>query len=349
MNKLTKIGCSALCGSLSAISAANAGDLTVTGGADLTFTSLSSQVTGNPIGMGSNYTLKGDGELDNGWAFSLSIANTNANAFSATTVNLDMGGLGSLNIDQGSSSNGIDAFDDVMPTAWEEPWGAGLSTGIRLISGIGKSMNVQYTAPSAFGTTFAVALAPDMGATDTNDKGTSGDTTGGKGHGVDFRFKSNVSLGTEILSGLNIYGGGHMTEVRNNNSTTESDTFEAVGAVTYALGPVEIGWQISGEYLGEENTHAYNAYKNHAFGVAFNVNDDLSISYGTHQSRKAGYNGSNAQSGTPASRLVKVNSLQAAYTMGGASIRIADVDADNVTFSAGTQRSATIVSLGLAF
>ena len=37
MNKLTKVGCSALCGSLAAISAANAGDLTVTGGADLTW------------------------------------------------------------------------------------------------------------------------------------------------------------------------------------------------------------------------------------------------------------------------------------------------------------------------
>jgi len=40
MNKLTKVGCSALCGSLAAISAANAGDMTVTGGADLTWISL---------------------------------------------------------------------------------------------------------------------------------------------------------------------------------------------------------------------------------------------------------------------------------------------------------------------
>ena len=40
MNKLTKIGASALCGSLAAISSANAGDLTVTGGADLSWISL---------------------------------------------------------------------------------------------------------------------------------------------------------------------------------------------------------------------------------------------------------------------------------------------------------------------
>ena len=43
MNKLNKIGVSALCGSLAAISAANAGDLTVSGGADLTWISKSAQ------------------------------------------------------------------------------------------------------------------------------------------------------------------------------------------------------------------------------------------------------------------------------------------------------------------
>ena len=56
MNKLTKVGCSALCGSLAAISSASAGDLTVTGGVDMTFMSHSKGTTGNPIGVGSNYT-----------------------------------------------------------------------------------------------------------------------------------------------------------------------------------------------------------------------------------------------------------------------------------------------------
>jgi len=81
MNKLTKVGFSALCGSLAVFSAANAGEITVSGGADLTYTSLGKEVTGNPIGMGSNYTLKGSGELDNGWTVDLAIANTNAGVF----------------------------------------------------------------------------------------------------------------------------------------------------------------------------------------------------------------------------------------------------------------------------
>ena len=64
MNKLTKVGCSALCGSLAAISAANAGDLSVTGGANLTYMSHGTEVTGNPYGMAAAVTFKGSGELD---------------------------------------------------------------------------------------------------------------------------------------------------------------------------------------------------------------------------------------------------------------------------------------------
>ena len=58
MNKLTKVGFSALCGSLAAISTANAGDLTATGGIDLTWVSSGEDTTGNPVGMGSNIPLK---------------------------------------------------------------------------------------------------------------------------------------------------------------------------------------------------------------------------------------------------------------------------------------------------
>jgi outer membrane protein OmpU len=81
MNKLTKVGCSALCGSLAAISSANAGDMTVTGSAHLTYTSLGTEVTGNPYGMQSNLTFNGSGELDNGWTFSYTVANLDGNAF----------------------------------------------------------------------------------------------------------------------------------------------------------------------------------------------------------------------------------------------------------------------------
>jgi len=45
----------------------------------------------------------------------------------------------------------------------------------------------------------------------------------------------------------------------------------------------------------------------------------------------------------------EADSIQAAYTMGGATIRIAEVDVENQTYTAASDYEATILSLGLAF
>ena len=287
MNKLTKVGCSALCGSLAAISAANAGELTVTGGAALTYMSHGTAVTGNPYGMASAVTFKGSGELDNGWTFNLAIADGDGGAYSATTIDMTMGGLGTIEFDQGNSGNGIAAYDNVLPTAWEEAHGAGLSGGVKTVLGVGSSNNVQYTLPTVLGTTVAVTYAHEVGVSDTADKTASG-AAGNTGRGVDATIKINPSLGTEILSGLNLYAGASSIDV-SDNANQDEDKYEGVGAIVYALGPVQIGAMWSGMYDGDETNKDYHSYKNHGFGIAFNVNDDFSVSYGEYQSRKAGY------------------------------------------------------------
>ena len=348
MNKLTKVGCSALCGSLAVFSAANAGDLTVTGGADLTYLSQGGETTGNPFGMASAVTFKGSGELDNGWTFALTIAEGDAVAYSAANVDIVMGGLGSINFNQGNSGNGIVIYDNVLPTAWEEPHGAGVSGGVKTVAGVGTSNNVSYRPPKVMGTEISLTYAHAVGKTDTADKSASGSTGTEFGRGYDATIKINPSLGTEILSGLNLYAGGSVIEAYDNANLLE-DKYEAVGAITYALGPVEVGAMWSAMYNGAESTAAqYHTYKNHGFGVAFNVNDDFSVSYGEYQSRKAGYTVSKVQSGEE-TRVVEVTSWQAAYTLGGASFRVADVQVDNALWSSTADSSATIVSMGLAF
>ena len=344
MNKLTKVGCSALCGSLAAISAANAGDLSVTGGAHVTYMSNSTANTGNPFGMASAVTFAGSGELDNGWTYGLTIDETDTVAFSAARINLTMGGLGTIEFDQGNSGNGIAAYDNVLPTAWEEAHGAGLSGGVKTVLGVGASDNIQYTLPTVLGTTIAVTYAREVGSSDTADKAT-GHVMDAQEDGVDLTIKMNPSLGTEILSGLNIYAGASTIDVTDTANQLE-DKYEGVGAVVYALGPVEVGAMWSGSYDGTAS--GYHSYKNHGFGIAFNVNDDFSVSYGEYQTRKAGYDTDETQGG-PEDRVVEVTSWQAAYTMGGASFRVADVKADNVLFDKNQDQSATIVSLGLAF
>jgi len=349
MNKLTKVGCSALCGSLAVFSAANAGDLTVTGSAELTYLSQGTAVTGNPFGMASAVSFAGSGELDNGWTFALSIADGDGGAYSAANVDIVMGGLGSINFNQGNSGNGIVVYDNVLPTAWEEPHGAGVSGGVKTVAGVGTSNNVAYKTPKILGTEISLTYAHAVGKTDTADKSVSGSTGTEFGRGMDATVKINPSLGTEILSGLNLYAGASLIEAYDNANALE-DKWEGVGAVTYALGPVEVGAMWSALYNGAESVSAkqYHTYKNHGFGIAFNVNDDFSVSYGEYQSRKAGYTHSDVQSGED-TRVVEVSSWQAAYTMGGASFRVAEVQVDNALWSSSADSSATVVSMGLAF
>ena len=76
MNKITKLGVSALCGSLAAISAVSAGEMSVSGAAHVTWTSLGHGNTGNPLGMKSNLSFSGTGELDGGQTFTLAIDNS---------------------------------------------------------------------------------------------------------------------------------------------------------------------------------------------------------------------------------------------------------------------------------
>jgi len=344
MNKLTKVGLSALCGSLAAVSSANAGDLTVTGGVDMSWLNVEDSTTGNPIGMGSNLTFKGSGELDNGWTFGVTLAMLNQDAYSSTAVNIDMLGLGKLNFNSGDSGNGLDAYDDKMPTAWEEPWGMGVGTGVDLISGVGTSANVQYTTPTMLGITLVGAWAHDAGATEVNDKSSSGNASGGStGSGYDLTININPSLGTEILSGLNVFMGGHTTEAYGQLN----DRYEGVGGLTFDLGPVSLGYARSGEVTGNTlNATDGDWYKNTMYGVAFNVNDDLSISYGKHESHQGLVNPNEEQNAD-----LEVESWQIAYTMGGASVRYATTTVENAAYQAATNmdKEGSVISVSLAF
>ena len=116
MNKLTKIGVSALCGSLASVAAANAGSLDVTGGATATYTSLEGVVTGNPLGMASAMTFTGNGELDNGTTFTLTIAHTNKAAYTGSAIAMTTPSIGTFTYDEGGGT-GLDRIDEMMPTA----------------------------------------------------------------------------------------------------------------------------------------------------------------------------------------------------------------------------------------
>jgi len=103
------------------------------------------------------------------------------------------------------------------------------------------------------------------------------------------------------------------------------------------MGSITAGWQQSNEETGMTGTAEYD---NMSYGITFSVNDDLSIGYGHIESDKSG-TGNDAEA----------DSIQASYTMGGATFRIAEVDVEDngYTSAATADASTTIISLGLAF
>jgi len=339
MNKLTKYGVTALCGSLAAISTANAGDLTVAGGADMSWISFDDETTGNPIGIGSNLTFSGSGELDNGWNVALTVAHTNANAYSNTNVVVTVPGLGDVRIDQGTTGTGIDRMDDNTPNVWEEAYGTGLGTGIDTVSGTSGGSTIEFT-PSGdvvpAGLTLRAAWSPNAGGKNAADK-TSTATTGASKSGWDLTFDASSDL--LGMDGLSIYGGMAQVEQHQNDSAISGDKEEKTLGVKYAVGGFTLGYQWSEEETGNATTAT--KYENDGYGITFAVNDDLSIGYNHYESEQSGSTAVTAEA----------TSVQIAYTMGGASFRLAESTADNMKYqtTAAYDRDATTLSVSLAF
>jgi len=337
MNKVTKLGVSALCGSLAAVSAANAGELTVTGGVDMSWLSLDDQTTGNPIGMGSNLTFSGSGELDNGWNVALSVAMTNSDAYSNTNVTVTVPSLGDIRIDQGTSATGISRIDDVTPNVWEEAYAVGIGTGINNVDGSSGGSTIEYT-PNMLpdGLTARLAYSPDADGSNAADNSNTV-TYGAAGSGYDITLEATDAI--TGIAGLTLWAGISETNQDANMTNYSGDIEEETFAISYAAAGFTVGYQWSEEDLGKSTNE--KQYENEGYGITFSVNDDLSIGYNHYESVQTSSTNTTAEA----------SSIQIAYSAGGASIRLAEGSADNTAYQTTTSydRDATILSVSLAF
>ena len=135
-------------------------------------------------------------------------------------------------------------------------------------------------------------------------------------------------------SGLTLYAGMSEYEQYQNATTHSGDGSERTYGIKYATGAFTVGYQMSDEETGETSITDYD---NTMYSVTFSVNDDLSIGYNHIESDQTG--------GT---LDAEATSYQAAYTMGGATFRIAEVDIENRAYAA-SDINGTVVSMGLAF
>jgi outer membrane protein OmpU len=328
MDNLKKVGLTALAGSLAAVSA-NAAEMSVSGATLLTYTSEdTTEVTGNPYGMKTNLAFTASGEV-NGYTVSYYQASQDQFAgMSSARLSIDMGDMGTLAFDQGSGS-GLATIDDKTPTAAEEIWDGldGLTAG-GLVGAAGNSGVWNYVQ-SVSGIT--VNAAARKGSGTSNSDGSSS----GAGQGA-----WDVAItGTGENAGVDglAWGLGY-GEKAIGQSAGESDDEHTTVFVNYSMGPATFGVQRS-EIDSGSSTGTNEITQ--AWGLAVNVNDNFSISYGE---REVEFDKATAANVTEEGEGVAV-----AYTMG--SIKVAG-NRNEVSHNGGTTNSndaMTEIALSFAF
>ena len=339
MKKLTKIGASALAGSLVAVSA-QAGELSASGTWELTYKSDDKTNTGNPFGSKSAISFSGSGDVDGvGTAsFFAAINDDNPATFASHEISLDMGDMGTVGFDQGVGTYGASTIDDKSPTAWEESWhNTGNSSGGLVHTGGSTGVLGYSNTVGGFGIT--VEYAPAMTSSDNGDGGTGGDNTSlANGSNVNFAITNS-----DLIDGLSFGFGAGQTEYDNSVIAGNEDGSSAVGFANYTMGSITAGVTISDSNNARSSTGANDGGREvEAYGIAFAVNENLSISYNQHNMtyKKKGAGPDVEQEST---------GIAIAYTMGGATLAIQNNSQDNSSGTANSNDEITEISLSLAF
>ena len=337
MTNLKKIGLSALAGSLVAFSA-NAVEMSVSGVAEVTYTTSGgdgSAPTGNPWGSNTSIKFSGSGDVGFGTATIVRTLNDGANHctytdnFVSAYQTVDMGSLGTLSFDSaGGGLEGVTAYDDLLPTAYEEVWN-GVGSGTAYAAGAASNDTIGYS--NSFGA-IGISLAQTKGGTRaTGDGGNGGTATTTMTDYV-------VTLdGSAFIDGLS---GGFGNSTASSSVAGVVDDEVDIAYINYSTGPVSVGYRISEIQSGTASATGKNV---EAYAIAFNVNDNMSVSIATQDTEydKAGVAATNVTE--------TIDAINASYTMGAASVRATMSEASDDAGTAGTDDEHMEISLVLSF
>ena len=330
MNNLKKIGLSALAGSLAAVSV-NAAELSVSGGAALYIGTTDENGAGY-YSMGDSVTFSGSGETDGGLNIAVSFeldgndpAGAKTDAASATSasganvmdnrsVAISTEALGTITWSGHGGDSVVSGWDDMTPTAYEEVWDLTAGADTNRIAGASGNNMIRYDSPSFSGVSVHASYV---------------DAAAG---GVSMYSDFGVKISPEMVDGLTLgYATGEVEE------TAGVLIDESVMFVTYAYGPVTVGYQES-EADGPTATTTDDST---SMSISYQVSDDFSVSYGTHDL--------DLGSATAAGTDQESSGWSASYTMGGMSISGHMHETDNVAGIASADLKSYELELAFAF
>jgi len=250
MNNLKKVGLTALATTL-VTSASVAGELSVSGGASLSYTGLSTKSDTNPWAMGDSIKFNGGGDLDNGMTVSV-YYELDGGTYDDYNLKLGMGDMGTLSFSGASSSgSGVDKLKDIVPNAYTPVYEATDAVDDGLIDASGNSQTGQWGYDITTGdVTISASYNPENGTTNSEPEA---------GLAVVY---------TGLMDGLELSAGYF-----DDGDEAENDTLGVkytMGAITAAYQMTKVDYEATGS-TDQDATHV---------GVSLAVNDSLSVSAG---------------------------------------------------------------------
>jgi outer membrane protein OmpU len=334
--------------SFSLMLSANAGELSVSGSAKATYNATSGQQTDNGLGIANELSFTASGEMDNGyaWSYSMALDPTESGTSSSTTIPASGSALNddtSISVtmnDLGTAKLCVSTCGNNKKYAWSaDAYGkmsdTGLSEGINYPTDEGGYATIQYHTPELpFGTTGSIAHGNTKSdGQSSNAQATSGDSG------------TFYSLVTKPIDGLTLSASYYDINNYADGSTHDQEQEGGAYGAKYSVGNLTVGYGKS--FLAPEisviTTNAVEYYENTGLSIGYAVNDDLSISY-TDETGERSY----MVTGTTVYDI-EVQSIQAAYSLGGATLSVARTDYENIGFADGVDATETIIALSFAF
>ena len=327
---------------LFAVSTAHAGEMTVTGSMQATYQSEPDRTTGNPLGMDREIKFSGSTELDNGMNMSVMQDFGDDGAFGDGKITFgNVGGL--VDIYVGTDGSELDAIDDITPTAFEEANGSGSGT-YQDVGGLAAEMGIGIKGSLPIIGTVQAQYVPKADAAENADKTASGDTSGSKGSGMEVVVKTalgDLPVVGSFLGGNTLTLGYAEEEMENLANTT--DRHEATVALTGSIGNFSYGYQV--EHIdGGQTAAATDAvfYNVESIGLAYAVNDALSISYNMMEQKQHNV-------AADSSFEQETDAINIGYTVGGLTLGFQDASTDNANMVKDAKDDTRTISVKAAF
>ena len=326
MNKLTKIGVSALAGSLAMATVANAeASFSVSTGFAFASTTDENLPTG-PYQFDS-VVFSTSGETDGGITVSAKMeldndnpgTSSSSNGMDDRSISFGTDTMGTVTFHGHGGSSVMGQWDDMTPNAYEEVWDTTASADVRIDGRSGDNL-LTYDSPSFNGVMFKMAHQVDHETTAATNQNYD------LGQYTDF----GIMISPEMVEGLTIgYAQGELDD------TTSTSIDNETLFVKYAIGGFTLGYQSS----EAEGSAASKNDESDGWGVTNAVNENFTIGYGERDH----------DDDTSSAGEQNDSGISASYTMGGMTIAGHMNESDNVNGSTDSTMDKESYELALTF